>query len=224
MASNAPDRISGYEFTRFSEAQNYAFSSSGVSQLGEQQQDYADFATDIVNSVKSQKRSARRGRSIITVNTGPRLVLTLAEVLKQPNDRLFVVDYQPARIDSVANRATKLNVGADTLKLAQGDFFTLSRAELIGLASDRFDYVIFGLGSPSEFLRPRRGESGRILTEILKTATLLREGGSLVAAPHLRDRLATEVELGRNRFQIDATKSKPIGDFQALRAIAQRLF
>lgn len=198
--------------------------SEGTTLVSKRQEIYSQFTKNIITS----KNARKRRRSILTVNTGPQMLATVAEALNFKNgDSLYILERQARRTETASTLAQRLNLNPESSVISQGNFLTGSYFEISDLINERLqgqrlDYIVFGLGSPSVD-RSRNDGPCRIQAEITKASELLREGGSLVMAPPLLDAFCVETALRNSGFQTGPEKSPQlISNLRAMRAIALR--
>jgi len=180
---------------------------------------YSDFAKNIVSS----KNARKKRRTVLTINTGSRMLSSVAESLDFNNgDLLYVIEQQSQRTETATTLAERLRLNPESLVIGRGNFLVSPYSEITELLGNRLDFIIFGYGSPS-LDRTRKDGSCRIQAEINKAGEILREGGSLIMAPPLLYSACIEDALRGNHFQLDPEKSAlTLGASKAIRAIALR--
>ena len=180
---------------------------------------YSNYIKEIVDT----KNARKRRRTVLTVNTGAKVIRTLLEILDfEKGDSLIVLEQQARRAETATSIAQHLGITTESVTVGQGNFLVSPYSQTAELTGNRLDYVVFGLGSPSVD-RTRKTRDCRVLAEIIKARELLREGGSLIMAPPKLNELCIDIALGNTRFQIDPEKRPlSIANTRAMRAIALR--
>lgn len=223
MALNIIEAANGYPVTLIGRNFDAPRSSEGVSLLNQGQNEYSEYAAGTINSKSGIKRARKYRRRIMTVNVGNKMLSNLVDNLQLgPVDTLYILEQHPRRIENAARMAESLRIAPEDLVLSQGSLLDTPDSQMFELAAQRLDYIIFGLGSPSQDRR-KRNMNCRVEEEMIKAHTLLRVGGSLVMAPSLRDVRCVDLTLPETSFQINQDiPPQQIGNFRAMRAIRLR--
>lgn len=223
MALSLAEAENGYPVALIGRNVQIPSSSPGVSLLNESQGEYNNYVTNVINSKNGLRRATKYRRNIMTVNAGGQMLATLADNLCLGTvDTLYVVEQHPGRIDNAARMAERLKIDPEALVLNQGSFLDTPDSQMLELSTKRLDYIIFGLGSPSQD-RLKRNGTCRVEEEVIKAYRLLRVGGSLIIAPRLGDLQCVDLTLPWTSLQVNQDiPSQRIGRFQALRATRLR--